>query len=167
MTARDPGSPAPGPDATARRLRRALLVVAAIGTATTGVELAFLRHWTTPLELIPWASIALLVAAIVPLALGATRRRVGWARIVAVVTGITAAIGVGVHVWQNYEAAPLDYHFTDTWPATAEPIRWILAATDTVGPVPSLAPSALAFVCVCLLLATLGHPALERGDSIG
>ena len=50
---------------------------------------------------------------------------------------------------------------------TAEPIRWILAFTDTVGPAPSLAPTALAFVCTCLLLATLGHPAMETADGPG
>jgi hypothetical protein len=83
---------------------------------------------------------------------------------VAVVTGVVAAVGVGVHVWQNYEAAPLDYRFTASWPTTAEPIRWILAATDTVGPAPSLAPAALAFVCICLFLATLGHPALQSDE---
>ena len=47
----------------------------------------------------------------------------------------------------------------------AEPVRWLLALTDTLGPAPSLAPTALAFICVCLFLATLGHPALERAAS--
>jgi hypothetical protein len=156
---RDPGSPA-----TAERLRLALLLLAAIGTVTTAVELAFLRHWTNLLELIPWASLALLGVAIVALAFGPTRRRVQGARAAAVVTGIVAVLGVAIHVWKNYEAAPLDLRYSATWETTAEPIRWILAFTDTVGPAPSLAPTALAFVCTCLFLATLGHPSLETAD---
>ena len=151
--------------ATAGRLRRGLLAVAAIGTLTPAVELAFLRHWTNLLELIPWASLILVASAIAPLAIRATRGRVRWARSVALVTGLVALAGVAVHVWQNYEAAPLDFRYTASWPTTAEPVRWLLALTDTVGPAPSLAPTALAFICVCLFLATLGHPALERAAS--
>ena len=167
MTAPDSPSRDTASFATAGRLRRALLVLAAIGTVTTAVELAFLRHWTNLLELIPWASLALLAAAIVALAFGPTRRRVQVARGAAVVTGIVAVVGVAIHVWKNYEAAPLDFRYSATWETTAEPIRWILAFTDTVGPAPSLAPTALAFVCTCLLLATLGHPALEDADGAG
>jgi hypothetical protein len=150
----------PAPDAAAGRLRRGLLAVAALGTLTTTVELAFLRHWTNALELIPWVSLALVASGLVPVWLRATRGRLLWARIVGVVTALVATIGVGVHVWQNYDAAPLDFRYTASWPTTPEPVRWLLAFTDTVGPTPSLAPLALAFISCCLILATLGHPAL-------
>jgi hypothetical protein len=53
-------------------------------------------------------------------------------------------------------------NYTATWPTTPEPIRWLLAATDTVGPTPTLAPASLAFVALALLFATLRHPALDR-----
>ena len=151
-------------DPGASRLRRGLIAVAALGTLTTTVELAFLRHWDNALELIPWISLAIVATGIVPLLLGATARRVRWARVVAIVTGAVALAGVVVHVWSNYESAPLDYRYTASWPTTPEPVRWLLAFTDTVGPAPSLAPSALAFICVCLALATIGHPALAARD---
>jgi hypothetical protein len=151
----------PGPDQGARRLRQGLLAIAAVGTVTTAIELAFLRHWTNILELIPWLSLALLACAIVPLLAGPTRARLRRARWIAIVNGAIAGLGVLVHVWQNYEAAPLDYRYTASWPTTPEPVRWLLAFTDTVGPTPSLAPAALAFVSVCLLLATVVHPLLD------
>jgi hypothetical protein len=151
-------------DPSAAHLRRGLVWLAALGTVTTALELAFLRHWDNVLELTPWAALALLATAIVPLIRRATARRLRWARAVAIATGVVAAVGVAVHVWRNYESAPLDYRYTASWPTTPEPVRWLLAFTDTVGPSPSLAPSALAFVCVCLLLATVRHPLLARAD---
>jgi hypothetical protein len=151
----------PREERTLTSLRRGLLGLAAVGTLTTAVELAFLRHWDNLLELIPWIALVLIALAIAALALRPSRGRVLAARWAAVVTGAIALVGVAVHVWSNYEAAPLDARYTDTWPTTAEPVRWLLAVTDTVGPAPSLAPTALAFVCLCILLATFKHPALE------
>jgi len=148
-------------DRTSSLLRRGLLVLAAVGTVTTAIELAFLRHWDTVLELIPWAALGLLAVAIVGL-LRPGRRQVALARWSALVTGVIAFVGVGVHVWSNYESAPLDFRYTQTWATTPEPLRWLLAFTDTVGPAPSLAPTALGFVCVCLLLATIRHPAARQ-----
>ena len=99
--------------------------------------------------------------AIVLVARRPTARSIRVARILAVSVLITAAIGVFAHVHANYESAPLDFRYTDSWPTTAEPIRWLLAFTDTVGPSPSLAPLAMAFVALALLLATIRHPALD------
>jgi hypothetical protein len=40
--------------------------------------------------------------------------------------------------------------------------RWWAAATGSVGPSPPVAPGALAFGALCLLLTTVRHPAFGR-----
>jgi hypothetical protein len=79
-----------------------------------------------------------------------TAERIGWPR------------GSPVKLLRRpLRGGPLDFHYTASWPTTPEPIRWLLAATDTVGPSPTLAPMALAFIALALLFATLRHPALD------
>jgi hypothetical protein len=107
------------------------------------------------------SQVAVLAAAVVLAARQPTRRTIGVARVLAAVVLVTSVVGVLVHIWADYEAAPLDARYTATWPTTAEPVRWLLAATDTVGPSPSLAPLALAFAALVLLLALVRHPVLE------
>ena len=153
--------PAPVTDATTDLLRRALLGLAALGGIGTAIELVLLRHWDNPLELTPFAFLVALGIGLVVLVRRPGRRSVLAARIAGAAVAVSGAIGVFIHVRANYEAAPLDFRFTATWPTTPEPIRWLLAATDTVGPSPTLAPAALTFAALCLLAATLRHPALE------
>jgi hypothetical protein len=100
--------------------------------------------------------------AIAILATGTGRRGIRAVRLIATAVAVSGAIGVFIHVRANYESAPLDFRYTDTWATTAEPIRWLLAATDTVGPSPTLAPAALTFAALALLAATLRHPSLRR-----
>lgn len=142
-------------------IRRGLLALAAAGTIGVALELLLLRHWTETRELIAWLAVAALGVAVALVILRPTRRAILVARALGVVVLVTSAIGVFVHVWANYDAAPLDARYTASWPTTAEPVRWLLAATDTVGPSPSLAPLALAFVALVLLLALVHHQALE------
>jgi hypothetical protein len=151
-------------DATADLLRRALLALAVLGGIGTALELVLLRHWDNPLELTPFAFLVALGVGFAVLVRRPGRRSVLAARIAGAAVAVSGAIGVFVHVRANYEAAPLDFRFTATWPTTPEPIRWLLAATDTVGPSPTLAPAALTFAALCLLAATLHHPALRPAD---
>ena len=141
-------------------LRRWLIAISGLAAVGTALELLLLRHWDNGLEVIPFVSLAVLGVAIAILAAARSPRTVHVARLVASVVAASGAIGVFIHVRANYEAAPLDFRFTDSWPTTAEPIRWLLAATDTVGPSPTLAPAALTFAALALLAATLRHPAL-------
>lgn len=141
-------------------LRRWLIAISALATVGTVLELLLLRHWDNGLEVIPFVSLAILGGAIAILASASSSRAVRVARLVASAVAASGAIGVFIHVRANYEAAPLDFRYTDSWPTTAEPIRWLLAATDTVGPSPTLAPAALTFAALALLAATLHHPAL-------
>jgi hypothetical protein len=152
-----------GPQAlsTSDVLRRSLIGLAVVGGIGTALELGLLRHWNSLLEWIPWISLAILGVATVLLLWRPRRLQVQAARCLAAAVALSGAVGVLVHIRQNYEAAPLDFRYTASWPTTPEPIRWLLAATDTVGPSPSLAPAALAFVALALLFATLRHPALD------
>ena len=143
-------------------LRRSLVALSVLSTVGTGLELLLLRHWDNGLELIPFASIGVLGIAIAILVWAPNRRGVWAARGIATAAAVSGAIGVFIHVRSNYEAAPLDFRYTDSWATTAEPIRWLLAATDTVGPSPTLAPAALTFAALALVAATLRHPALAR-----
>lgn len=141
-------------------LRRSLVALSVLSVVGTGVELLLLRHWDNGLELIPFASIGVLGIAIAILVWAPNRRGVWVARGIAMAVAVSGATGVFIHVRSNYEAAPLDFRYADSWATTAEPIRWLLAATDTVGPSPTLAPAALTFAALALLAATLRHPAL-------
>ena len=140
-------------------LRRSLLGLAALGTLGTALELVLLRHWDNALELIPFAALGVLGVAIVMMARRPGARSVAIARALALSVLIVSAAGVFIHIRSNYEAAPLDFRYTASWPTTPEPIRWLLAATDTVGPSPTLAPAAIAFLALALLIVTLRHPA--------
>jgi hypothetical protein len=165
MTGSDSTGPAPATTRsslpTPELLRRSLIGLAAVGAIGTALELGLLRHWSSPLAWIPWISLAVLAVATALVVIRPRPRRVRVARILAAVVAASGVIGVLVHIRENYEAAPLDFHYTATWPTTPEPIRWLLAATDTVGPNPTLAPASLAFVALALLFATLRHPVLE------
>lgn len=107
---------------------------------------------------IPFATLGVLAVAIVLVARRPNPRSLMAARAMTTAALVTSAIGVFIHVRANHEAAPLDFRYTDSWPTTPEPIRWLLAATDTVGPSPTLAPAAIAFMALALLVATIRHP---------
>ena len=146
-------------------LRRCFLALAVTATAGTAVELALSRHWATATQLIPWYVVG-------GLALGAallvTRPRPGAVRAVrllAVLAVLATVYGVYEHVLANYHAGPLDFRYVSTWAAMSAGSRWWAAITESVGPSPTLAPAVMAQAAVCLLLATVGHPALTSGTA--
>jgi hypothetical protein len=143
---------------TAAMLRRGLLWLSILGTIGTAVELALLRHWDNGLEVIPFAALGVLAVAIILVAWRPYGTFITAARALATAVMVTSAVGVVIHVRANYEAAPLDFRYTDSWPTTPELLRWLLAATDTVGPSPTLAPTAIAFMALALLVATIRLP---------
>jgi hypothetical protein len=148
-------------DSASPLLRRGLLWLGAITTAGIGVELAADRHWTQPIQLVAWGAVGMVVVALALLAWTPSRTRIRLAQILAVVVMLSAVWGIWEHVAANYDAAPLDFHYTDTWDNLPETTRWWLALSKTVGPSPPLAPGALAQASLCVLLATLRHPALR------
>jgi hypothetical protein len=154
----DPAAETEVATSTATILRRGLLWLTILGTVGMALELALLRHWDNELESIPFAALGILAVAIVLVARRPNARSITAARALATAVLVTSANGVFIHVRANYEAAPLDFRYTDSWPTTPEAVRWLLAATDTVGPSPTLAPAAIAFMALALLLGTIRHP---------
>jgi hypothetical protein len=78
---------------------------------------------------------------------------------------LSAVLGIWTNVYANYDAAPLDQRYSESWDSLSEATRWWLALSKTVGPSPPLAPGALAQAGLSLLLATLHHPALRRAQA--
>ena len=144
-------------------LRRGLLLVAALTCVGIAVELAADRHWAQPIQLVAWAALAATAVAIALVATATSPARVHLSRILVVVVILSTVLGIWEHVASNYDAGELDFEYANTWESQSEPTRWWLAATKTVGPSPPLAPGALAQASLCVLLATLRHPALKPG----
>lgn len=148
-------------DPTPQLLRRGLLGLAALTILGIAIELYSERHWTQPVQLIAWAALALTAMAIILLLGRPSARRVRVAQIVAAIVVMSAAVGVWQHIQANYDAGPLDRQYGQTWDGMSTLSRWWLAARKVVGPSPPLAPGALAQAGLCVLLATVRHPAFN------
>ena len=74
-------------------LRRGLLALATLSVAATALELAMLRHWTTVVQVIPFAILGLTAVAIA-LAARATRGRLQAARALGAVAALSSLYGV-------------------------------------------------------------------------
>lgn len=141
-------------------LRRCLLALVGLSAAGTAVELAMLRHWNGPLQLLPWVALAVVGIAAGLLARRPSRRMVQTVRVLALAVAVSAAAGVYVHVEENYQSGPLDQRYTSTWDTMPAAARWWAAVSKTVGPAPPVAPGVLAQAALGLLFATVRHPAL-------
>lgn len=148
-------------DPTSRLLRRGLLGLAILTMLGIAVELYTEHHWTKRPQLIAWAALALTALAIALLLGQPSARRVRVAQIIAAIVVVSAAVGVWQHIAANYDAAPLDRRYAQTWEGMSALSRWWLAARKGVGPSPPLAPGALAQAGLCVLLATVRHPAFR------
>jgi len=153
-------------DSTPQLLRRGLLGLACLTILGIGIELYTERHWTQPVQLIAWAALALTAAAIILLLGRPSARRVHAAQVVAAIVVVSAAVGVWQHIQANYDAGPLDRRYGQTWEGMTAVSRWWLAARKGVGPSPPLAPGALAQAGLCVLLATVRHPAFDVKRSV-
>jgi MFS superfamily sulfate permease-like transporter len=132
-------------------LRLGLLALVAIGIAGAASELAFERHWRSPVQLIPWVTLAVLVVALVMLALRDSPRTVAVVRVLALAVLLAAAYGVFTHASVNYGSGPAD----PAWDGLPPLTQWWYAFTKTVGDAPPLAPGMLAQSALLLVLATL------------
>ena len=150
-----------GPIDTAALLRRGLLLLAGVGITGTGVELIFLRHWSSLTQLIVWPALALLMAALVLIARARSPRAIRAALGSAIVVLAVAALGVAMHVVENLAAGPLDRNYAGQWQSMSFLLQLWTATTGGVGPAPVLAPAALAELSLALVIATLRHPALS------
>ena len=146
--------------ATATLLRRCLIALAALSVAGLAGDLAMLRHWQNAVQLIPWFSLGVAAVAIALLLARPSRGAVWLVRTLSLAVALSAAFGVFQHVLANYESGPLDFRYADIWGTMSEPARWWAAAIKTVGPAPPLAAAALGNAALCVLMATVRHPAL-------
>lgn len=153
--------------AVAGGLRAGLLALAGLGVAGTALELAVIRHWESAVQLIPWAVLAVVAAAIVGVAVRPSEVRVRLGQGIGLVTLAAGAYGVFEHVSSNLSAGPLDATYGPRWATMGTVARWWAAASGGVGPSPTLAPAVLAQIGLCLLLATWAHPALRHGPDVG
>ncbi len=145
---------------TATILRWSMLGLAAAGIVATTVELATLRHWTTTTQLIPWLVLAVLTVGVLIVALGGSRQMIRVVRALALLTALSGVYGLYIHVKANYDAAILDYRFTDRWPNMSLTSKLWAAGSGQVGPSPVMAPAVLSQISICLALATFRHPRL-------
>src|SRR3954470_14461899 len=147
-------------DAAAPTLRRWLLGLAGLTVAGLAVELAVERHWTQPIQFVAWG--ALVVTALAAaLVLGTpTPGRLRLPRWLAIAVMLSAVLGIWEHIEGNHDSGELDQVYGDRWDTLPASAQWWLAISKTVGPSPPLAPGALAEAGLCVLLATLRHPAL-------
>jgi uncharacterized membrane protein YczE len=129
-----------------------------IGTVGVAVELALLRHWSGAGQIAGWAGVVALAVGVVAVRATASPRAVRAIRVLAVAAVMVGLVGVALHVHANYGWGPVDAVYGATWEATALPIRLLIAATDTIGKAPAVAPGALSFVALTLLLATFRLP---------
>jgi len=158
MSAGPAGGPAPGAS-TERLLRRGLVALAMIGTAGVAVELVLLRHWKGAGQVAGWAGVVGLAAALLAVRAIGSPRAVTAVRALAGIALLVGLVGMALHVHANYEWGPVDSTYGATWETMALPVRLLLAATDTIGKAPAVAPGALSFVALTLLLATFRLPA--------
>ena len=149
---------------TINPLRRGLLALSALGVVGMMVELATLRHWDNPAELVPWA--ALVAAGIMVLVVARWPTPLGVR--LAVLTGVLLALagvyGLVSHILANMSTAPLDADVGPIWDGLGLWGRLWLASTGGVGPAPPLSAAALTPTGLALALAGYGHPA-SRGAS--
>ena len=143
-------------------LRRSLVGLVVIAISGLTAELLVERHWGTPVRLVPWfALVALAYAALLLMRRPTTAAAVRRARLLAGAVMIAAAVGVALHINENYVAGPLDQRYEQLWAGMSEVERWWAAFSKAVGPAPTFAPAALALVSLVLLVATQRHPALR------
>ena len=142
-------------------LRRSLVGLVLVATCGLTAELLVERHWGTPVRLVPWFALVALAYAALLLMRRPTAAAVRRARLLAGAVMIAAAVGVALHINENYVAGPLDQRYEQLWAGMSEVERWWAAFSKAVGPAPTFAPAALALVSLVLLIATQRHPALR------
>ena len=142
-------------------LRRSLVGLVVVAISGLTAELLVERHWGTPVRLVPWFALVALAYAALLLMRRPTASAVRRARLFASAVMLASAVGVALHINENYVAGPLDQRYEQLWAGMSEVERWWAAFSKAVGPAPTFAPAALALVSLVLLVATQRHPALR------
>jgi hypothetical protein len=142
-----------GESASLLRIQRILAVLAA-ATATGGLaEMAMLRHWAEPGQLLPWLVLAAVIVAAALVLLDRAPRRLGL--VVGAAAVVTGGIGVVLHLLQNLEIDPMLARYAQTWDSMSLPERLWAAVNGSIGGAPLLAPGMVTLAGVLLVLAVL------------
>lgn len=148
---------------TDRRIRYALLGLAALSNVGIGLELIVSRHWGTRIQLVPWAMIVLTLASIALIWPVHARWRTHVARVVSAIVAGAAGLGVYEHVRSNYQTAPLQSRFAEKWSTMSTISKVWEAATGGVRQgSPPLAPSAMMVAAILVWIATVSSWDLSR-----
>ena len=151
-------------ESLAWRLRASLLWLVVIGIAGVAIVLAFERHWHDYWQLIPWATLGLILLALVAVVLfpsGGTKKVV---QLVIAITVIVSCVGMWQHFDENYEDAPQDADYAAKWEDMGLVERIWKVASGSVGHVPVYAAAALIPISLALGMATIG---LGQEESFG
>ena len=146
------------------RVRRQLIGLTGLSIVGLAAELATLRHWDNPVQLIAWAALLVLAVGwgIVASKPGAALLRTG--RVLLVLVIVTSVVGMWRHAVANFEAGPLHRSFATTWHTMSGWPQWWAAITKQVGPAAPLTPLALALVAMLILIAATLHAPPVRAD---
>jgi hypothetical protein len=145
-------------------MRAGLVALALISVGATAFELASERHWNDLDQLIPWAALAVLLAAIVAV-LVPSRIALTTSRLLAAVVLAASLYGVLDHTLANYDAGELDGRYSAVWDDLPAAQQWWYAVTKTVGPAPTLAPGVLGQAALLVLLAGIGRRPVSRASN--
>jgi hypothetical protein len=145
-------------------MRAGLVALALISVGATAFELASERHWNDLDQLIPWAALAVLLAAVVAV-LVPSRIALTTSRLLAAVVLAASLYGVLDHTLANYDAGELDGRYSAVWDDLPAAQQWWYAVTKTVGPAPTLAPGVLGQAALLVLLAGIGRRPVSRASN--
>ncbi|MDE2992223.1 MAG: hypothetical protein OXU21_14370 [Chloroflexota bacterium] len=102
-----------GRDGAAARLRAGLLLLVVVGVVGTSLALAYDRHWLSPWQFAPWMTLGIVIVATSALAVRQTAATVRLARVVAVVTMVSALLGAWQHIAANLNPDSHDHQHED------------------------------------------------------
>jgi hypothetical protein len=135
--------------------RRALTLVGLAAVLGALTELAMLRHWQGPAQLVPWAVLAVLLLGAVAWLVRRTAGTARTVRVAAVVSVLGSAYGVYEHVLANLRAGAVDARFAGSWESMSGAAQLWAATSGAVGPSPVLVPGTMGLAGVLLWLAVL------------
>jgi hypothetical protein len=144
-------------DVIVDRLRRFLLLLAALALLTTLTELWLVEHTQEALQ---WLPIVLCGSGIVSIVAALVRPQPGTLialRVVMSIVALGGLIGIGVHLLKNLEFEQ------EIRPNTA---AGALLMNALKGAAPFLAPGALVFAALLALAATYRDPRLESAEQV-
>ena len=135
-------------------LYRRVLTWLGMGVALgAGVELAMLRHWQGPAQLVPWVVVAVLLFAAAAWLVRRTATTARTVQVAAAVSVLGSAYGVYEHVLANLRAGPLDPRYAEVWDSMSGTAQLWVATSGGVGPSPVLVPGTMGLAGVLLSLA--------------